>query len=88
MSETKPLDITKIKPREVRLSKTLRAEFYEFVANTSVARMIRILRDFLIAYLRADPDNASFFFESKDFEDLQMLFYLFEIIEEEFMPED
>jgi hypothetical protein len=88
MSESTPTPIPKRKPRDVRLSTRLREHFYEFVANTSLARLNRLSRDMLLAYLKDDTHIATYFFESKDYRDLQMLFYLFEIIEEEYKGDE
>lgn len=72
----------------MRLSKTLREEFYEFVVNTSVSRMNRLLRDFLLAYLKDDPDGAEEFFKSETYFDLTMIFHLLDTIEEEYTEEE
>jgi hypothetical protein len=45
-------------------------------------------RDLLLAYLEDDPDMGTYFFETKDYRDLRQLFYLFEIIEEEYKEEE
>jgi hypothetical protein len=88
MSETTPNAIPKRKERGMRLSKRLREEFYEFVVSTSVSRMNKMLRDFVLAYLKDDPDGAEEFFKSETYFDLSMLFYLLDIIEEEYKEED
>jgi hypothetical protein len=84
-----PLEtILERKPRAERLSERLREQFYEFVTSTSTSRLNRLTRDLLLAYFKDDPDSAARFFESKDYWDLQQLFYLFEIIEEEYTGEE
>jgi hypothetical protein len=88
MSETTSTLIPKRKERGMRLSKTLREEFYEFVVNTSVSRMNRLLRDFLLAYLKDDPDGAEEFFKSETYFDLTMIFHLLDTIEEEYTEEE
>ena len=88
MSETNADSMPTRKEKSLRLSVTLREQFYEFVNNTSVARMNRVLRDLVPAYLKADPREAAQFFKSDDYKELQMLFYLFEIIEEEYTGEE
>ena len=88
MSETTPTPIPKRKARAVWLSVRLREQFYEFVANISIARLNRLSRDLVLAYLKDDPDMAGYFFETKDYRDLQKMFYLFEIIEQEYTGEE
>jgi hypothetical protein len=87
-SETPLEAILERKERGLRLSARLREQFYEFVTSTSTSRLNRLSRDMLLAYFKDDPDSAARFFESKDYWDLQQLFYLFEIIDDEYTGEE
>ena len=84
MSETTPV---KFPPKKgARLNKQLRMDFEDFIESVNIQRLNKILRDFIIAYIRLDPEIADDFFKSGEFEDILMIFYLFDLIEKNWVP--
>jgi hypothetical protein len=84
MSETTPV---KLPPkRGTRLNKELRMDFEDFIETVNIQGLNKILRDFIIAYIRLDPDIAEDFFKSDEFNDISMIFHLLDMIERTWAP--
>ena len=84
MSEATPV---KLPPkRGTRLNKELRIDFEDFIESINIQRLNKLLRDFIIAYIRLDPEIAGDFFKSDEFQDVLMIFYLLDMIEKNWIP--